>query len=79
MIPDHDGILTRDEFRFMIEETFRMISDNRIFWSLYFSVITQPSVMKIVRDEISNIYREMYRILISYFRRPAMMTLKQKP
>ena len=67
MNPDHDGVLTKDEFRYMIEETFRTISENRTFWSLYFSVIPQPGVMKIVRNEITNIYRDMYGILISYF------------
>ena len=67
MIPQSTGVLTKDEFRYMIEETFRMISENRIFWSLYFSIIPQPSVMKIVGKEISNIYKEMYGILTGYF------------
>ncbi len=66
--PDHNGILTKQEFRYMIEETFRMISNNRIFWSLYFSVVTQPGVMKIVSVEMSNIYRDMYEVLNAYFK-----------
>ncbi|HYW95688.1 MAG TPA: TetR/AcrR family transcriptional regulator, partial [Bacteroidales bacterium] len=65
--PDNDGVLTRREFRYMIDETFRMISENRIFWSLYFSIIPQPGVLKIVKEDITNIYKEMYGILIGYF------------
>lgn len=65
--PDHDGMITHAEFRYLIEETFRMISENRVFWSLYFSVIPQPGVMKIVRKEISRIYQDIYQILTGYF------------
>ena len=65
--PGNKGNFTKDEFRILIEETFRMISGNRIFWSLYFSVIMQPAVMKMVGGEISNTYREMYSVLTGYF------------
>ena len=65
--PDANGVLTKEAFRYLIEETFRTIAENRIFWSLYFSVIPQPGVMKIVRKEISKIYKYLYNILGTYF------------
>ncbi len=65
--PDADGVLTKEAFRYLIEEAFRTIAENRIFWSLYFSVIPQPGVMKIVRKEISKIYKDLYKILGTYF------------
>ncbi len=67
MQPGNEGNFTKNEFRILIEETFRMISGNRIFWSLYFSVIMQPAVMKMVGGEISNTFREMYSVLTGYF------------
>lgn len=66
--PNKDGVLTRDEFRYMIDETFRMISQNRVFWSLYFSIIPQPGVLKIVKDEITEIYKDTYAVLMGYFK-----------
>jgi len=67
MDPDRDGILTKEEFRHMIEETLSMMTGNRVFWSLYFSIILQPRVMKIVGNEIGKIYQEMFGTLTSYF------------
>ncbi|HYW97436.1 MAG TPA: hypothetical protein VE870_17720, partial [Bacteroidales bacterium] len=34
---------------------------------LYFSIIPQPGVLKIVKEEITNIYKEVYGILTGYF------------
>lgn len=39
-----DGILTYSEFEFFIRQSFKVISKNRDFWKLYFSLMMQPVV-----------------------------------
>lgn len=39
-----DGILTYSEFEFFIRQSFNVISKNRDFWKLYFSLMMQPVV-----------------------------------
>ncbi len=46
--PDHDGILTVDEFEFFINENFRILKENLDYWKLYFSTMMQPGVFRLV-------------------------------
>jgi AcrR family transcriptional regulator len=39
-----DGTLTYNEFEFFIRQSFNVISKNRNFWKLYFSLMMQPVV-----------------------------------
>ncbi len=50
--PNKDGFLTKEEFIFFIEETFRTIEKNISFWRLYFTIIFQPVVMKLVEHRL---------------------------
>jgi len=49
--PDHDGILTADEFEFFINENFRILTENLDYWKLYFSTMMQPTVFKLVKKK----------------------------
>jgi AcrR family transcriptional regulator len=66
--PDHDGVITTGEMRFMIDEMFHILTDHRIFLMLYFSILTQPDVMMIAGKEIENFLEQMIRMLQAYFR-----------
>jgi AcrR family transcriptional regulator len=66
--PDHDGVITTGEMRFMINEMFHILTDHRIFLMLYFSILTQPDVMILAGKEIEKFFEQMIRMLEAYFR-----------
>jgi len=66
--PDHDGVVTTGEMRFMIDEMFHILTDHRIFLMLYFSILTQPDVMVLASREIEDFFEQLMRKLQSYFR-----------
>ncbi|MGE0021215.1 MAG: TetR/AcrR family transcriptional regulator [Draconibacterium sp.] len=61
-----DGILTYEEFEFFIRKSFAVMTENRSFWKLYFSLMMQP----VVTEAYMNDYREasvnLYNILIRF-------------
>ncbi|MCK4629937.1 MAG: TetR/AcrR family transcriptional regulator [Bacteroidales bacterium] len=65
--PDHDGVLTKTELKFFIEETFRTIETDISFWKIYISVLSQPQVLKIVGEKFWEIINPVYKILENYF------------
>ncbi|RLD91242.1 MAG: hypothetical protein DRJ09_01795 [Bacteroidetes bacterium] len=62
-----NDILTKDEFVHYIKENFNIIKNNLNFWRLYIAIIIQPSVLKIVKDEILNLYSPLLKKLENYF------------
>ena len=67
--PDHDGVLTKTELKYFIEETFRTIQKDIQFWKIYFSVLSQPQVLKIVGGKFWEILNLVSKILENYFKR----------
>ena len=65
---DHDGILSNKEFEIYIDNYFRLLDKNREFWRLYFAIIIQPPVLKIVEKEMMEFGAPMVAILFNYFR-----------
>ena len=65
---DHDGVITTGEMRLMIDEMFHILTDQRVFLMLYFSILTQPDVMVIASKEIENFFEQLIRMLQAYFR-----------
>jgi AcrR family transcriptional regulator len=65
--PNKDGIVTRKEMESFIELMFDMMKSNLKFWSLYFSLMLQPPVLKLVRDKIEKLYSRYVPMLIRYF------------
>ena len=61
------NILSKEEFIFYIKENFNIIKNNSKFWKLYFAIIIQPSVLKIVKDEILNLSAPVFKKLENYF------------
>ncbi len=50
--PNKDGILTREEMKFFINELFKKITENIEYWKFYFSLSLQPQV----QSQIENLY-----------------------
>ena len=67
--PDNDGVLTKTELKFFVEETFHTIETDISFWKIYFSVLSQPQVLKIVGEKFWEIINPVFEILENYFER----------
>ena len=65
---NHDGILSNKEFEIYIDNYFRLLDKNREFWRLYFAIIIQPPVLRIVEKEMMEFGAPMVTILFNYFR-----------
>jgi len=66
--PNHDGILTRAEMKFLATEILHTIEKDTQFWKLYFAMITQPTIYKIVEDKILQMSAPIIKILGEYFK-----------
>lgn len=66
--PNHDGILTEDEFDYFIHESFCYFRENLQFWKLYFVVLTQPMVFEMVQDKIMEVIMPVLKVLEEYYR-----------
>jgi len=67
--PDHDGVLTKSELKYFIEETFRTIQNDLQFWKIYFSILSQPQVLKIVGNKFWEIINPVFKMLEDYFKK----------
>ena len=65
--PDHDGVLTKQEIQYFIEEAFRTMEENMDFWKLYIAVLTQPPVLKLVDRKISDRIESLWAMIEQYF------------
>jgi len=51
---NHDGVLTEDEFRHFIRQTFNMVFENRIFWKLFLSLMLKEGHAEAAIGKYSN-------------------------
>jgi AcrR family transcriptional regulator len=65
--PDKDGVLTKEEFIFLIDESFRIMKEKINFYRLYFSLMMQPSVMKLFADKLNEVAAPYIKIFVAYF------------
>ena len=50
---DHDGTLTDEEFRYFVNETFNMLTQNRSFWKLFMTLMLQTGSVESSREKYS--------------------------
>lgn len=67
--PNHDGILEHHELINFINSSCTMIKENIQFWKLYFSIVLQPSVFKLVGKDLVTLFHGMQEMLKAYFKR----------
>ncbi len=65
---DRDGILTEDEFKFFINETFKLIENNTEYWKLYFAILNQPNIQKVIEENIFKSYPILLKSVIMFFK-----------
>ncbi|MBE9481416.1 MAG: TetR/AcrR family transcriptional regulator [Bacteroidetes bacterium] len=66
--PNKDGVLTDEEFVFFINECFDILKKKIEFWKLYFAIIIQPNVMKLVERKLFELVSPLFIILEKYFK-----------
>ena len=66
--PNSDSILTKEELQYFIEQNFVILQKNVHFWKLYFGIIVQPQVLKLVEKELMRLFIPLYKMLENYFK-----------
>lgn len=65
--PNEDGVLTDEEFEYFIDKTFEVLKISLHFWKLYFMVMAQPQVLKLVEKKLMELVIPFITILSEYF------------
>ena len=66
--PNNDGILTKEELLYFINEIFRTTVNNIDTWRLYFIIVVQKEANDILNDELGKLMPSFMRILINYYK-----------
>ena len=67
--PNKDGVLTYDELHFLIDEMFRIIKADFKFWRLYFMIMFQPEVYKLIEKDLTKLLEPFMNITYNYFKK----------
>jgi len=67
--PNKDGVLETDELKYFIHESFSMVKKNPEFWRLYFMLLFQPNVMKLIEKRVMEIAEPILANTTDYFKR----------
>jgi len=59
--------LTRERFIQLIEKNFALLQNEIGYWSLYISVVTQPAVIALVKEEIFDVVTPFLTALTRYY------------
>lgn len=64
---DGDGILTKEEFVYLIDESFKLMKEKISFYRLYFSLIMQPAVSKLFTEKLNQVAEPYIQLFVDYF------------
>ena len=64
---DRDGKLSGEEFEYHIRENFRLLNEHPDYWKLYFAILLQPAVFRLVKDRITGHMPRQRAIFETYF------------
>lgn len=67
--PNKDGFLTQEEMHFFIGNLFRILENNIEFYRMYFMVMFQPDVFKLIEPTIRQIFAPFTSTAVKYFER----------
>lgn len=62
-----DGKLSKEELIFFVKETSSILKSNVSFWRLYFIVMMQSDVIKLIENEFMEFLMPLLTTLIEYF------------
>lgn len=66
--PNKDGVLTVEEVKYFIDETFNILQKNLLHWRFYFSVIMQPKVMPLVKDKTIELLKPYLNTALNFYK-----------
>lgn len=67
--PNRDGILTRDEMILFLNELFRLMQADPLYWKLYFAIALNPHVYSEIVDVMFDKWQMFFRLIKEYFER----------
>lgn len=65
--PNKDGELTHEEMHFFIDKIFEVLRSNIRAWRMYFMVLFQPEVFKLVEPKLMELIGGFMKTASSYF------------
>jgi AcrR family transcriptional regulator len=65
--PNKDGVLTDNELHFFIDQVFDVLKSNVKFWRLYFMIMFQPEVYKLIEPTIKEAMAPYLKTGLDYF------------
>ncbi len=65
--PKDEEPISEDMFKYFIDQTFDVLKQNLDFWKLYFLVMMQPEVMKLVENKLMEYFLPLLSALSDYF------------
>jgi AcrR family transcriptional regulator len=66
--PNKDGVLTKDELQYFLQEFFTAVETNQHYWRLYFTLFFQPHVLKLVEKRLIVMIHTYMKMLVNYFK-----------
>lgn len=68
MDPDKDGVLTGDEMEYFLDRFFDMLQNDTSFWKLYFTLLVQEPIIKLVEERLAEYVKKYIQLLTAYFK-----------
>ena len=65
--PNNDGILTKQEMKYFLDEMFNALIEEPRFWKLYFNLFFQPHVLKLVEKRLAVMIQTYMKMISEYF------------
>lgn len=67
--PNHDGVLTQEEFKLFLRKTFELMNKKKEFYTKFFGLVIQPNVMEFVlKSEMLSYMNRYLSMFEEYFR-----------
>ena len=67
--PNHDGVLTTEEFILFIRKTFQLMREDKKLWMKFFRLLIQPKVSPFLQDSsMAKFMEQYYSMFETYFR-----------
>ena len=67
--PNHDGILTKEEFIFFLKKSIQLVKENPNYWKLYSSLMFQPDVIEMMLKDYDDMSSQYYKLAFDLFKR----------
>lgn len=65
---DNDGVLTREEMEYFLDQFFKFMKDDLHFWKLYFTLFVQPPVIELINERFQEVIQKAVEILTGFFK-----------